>query len=357
MIEQDSADAEGPTRALNDYELATRLSYFLWSSMPDEKLFELAAAGKLTEPTVLRQQIDRMLNDGRVQDGLVRNFLGQWLELRRLDNVTPDPKIAPTWNAKLRADMQREAELFFADLLAGDGSLLQLIDADYSFLNQRLAEHYGIAGVVGQQFRRVALNDSPRGGVLTMAATLTVTSHPTRTSPVKRGNWILEQIVGAAPPPPPPNIPELDNSPAAIEAASLRQRLEQHRADPNCAVCHDRLDPIGFSLENFDAIGMWRDKDGRHKIDPSGTLPDGTKLGGPADLKQVVLSRKDEFTRTFAEKMLTFALGRGVEPYDECTLNDLVRAAKSNQYRVRSVVEAIVTSDAFTRRAVGSESP
>lgn len=341
------------SRALGDYELASRLSYFLWSSMPDDVLFALAEEGSLARPDVLTAQARRMLADAR-SAALVENFATQWLTIRRLELVAPDSKQFPSFDEELRRAMYQESVLFFSDLVQNDRSVLALLDADYSFLNERLARHYGIEGVTGPEFRRVALPDRRRGGVVTQASVLTVTSNPTRTSPVKRGKWILEQLLGTPPPPPPAAVEPLAEGPTT-DGTTLRERMEQHRANPNCAVCHAKLDPLGFGLENYDAIGAWRSDDGGQPIDSSGELPDGSRFSGPEQLKDLLLARQDDFVRAFAEKLLTYALGRGLEPYDRCTIDDVIAAARADGYRFSSFVLAIVASDAFRRRGVAEE--
>jgi hypothetical protein len=355
-IEQDPT-GDQPQR-VSDYELATRLSYFLWSSMPDEELFRLAGAGRLHEPDVLSAQVKRMLADPRSQE-LVRNFTGQWLELRNLDRSTPDPKRYPDFDESLRTAMRREGETFFENLIRQDGSLLEMLDSDYTFVNERLARHYGIEGVKGDAFRRVALKpEMRRGGVLTMAGVLTVTAMPARTSPVKRGKFVLEQILGEPPPPPPADVPKLDDDHREeIKGATQRERLEKHRADPNCFVCHVRMDPIGFSLENFDSTGAWRDRDGGAAIDPAGKLPEGQALDGPAGLKRVLLEKKNIFVRCLVEKMMTYALGRGLARADKCTVKDVCERIEKDKYRFSSLVMGIVTSDAFQKRRGKAPSP
>ena len=355
-IETDPPGAGDKPYAISDYELATRLSYFLWSSMPDEELFALAGARKLRETGVLEAQVKRMLADKKAA-AFVSNFTGQWLELRNLDAATPDPKLFPDYDEALKKAMRREAELFFENLVREDRSVLELIDADYTFLNERLAKHYGVGGVKGNDFRKVPLQpEAKRGGVLTMAGVLTVTAMPARTSPVKRGKFILEQVLGTPPPPPPADLPLLDEEPKAITAASQRERLEQHRADINCAICHIRMDPIGFSLENYDAVGAWRDKDGPFEIDTSGKLPEGQSLDGPASLKRVLLEQKNDFVRCLVEKMAVYALGRGLGRTDKCTIKDVVEAAQKNDYRMSGVILGIVKSDAFQKRKGRQES-
>jgi hypothetical protein len=338
---------------ISDFALASRLSYFLWSSMPDEDLFAAASAGKLHNPAVLEAQVRRMMADPKAA-AFVENFAGQWLELRLLDDYDADPKRFPDFNKPLRTAMKQEAEQYFQSIVKEDHSVLELIDSNYTFLNERLAKFYGITDVAGEHFRRVPLKAaSHRGGVLTMAGVLTVTAMPSRTSPVKRGKYILEQILGTPPPPPPPDVPALDaNKKDAAESASLRQRLEAHRTDPTCASCHKRMDPLGFALENYDAIGKWRDTDGKFAIDASAVLPGGRKVDGADGLKKALLDRKDDFVRCLATKMLTYALGRGIEPYDRCTVEDICAAVKQNNYRFSAMLLGIVKSDAFQKRRV-----
>jgi mono/diheme cytochrome c family protein len=335
---------------LDDYELASRLSYFLWSSMPDDRLLDLARAKRLSDPAVLRSQVRRMLTDPR-SDALVENFAGQWLLLRKLDGLEMDPEKFPAFDSDLRAAMRTEAELFFADVMRNDRSVISFLDSDRTFLNRELAEHYGIRGVTGDDFQRVDLPaDSPRGGVLTMAATLTVTSHATRTSPVKRGDYVLAQLMGSAPPPPPPDVPPLEIATEAVgEEKSLREQLAAHVADPNCAVCHKRLDPIGLAMENFDAIGAWRDRERGKPIDATGELPGGVSFDGPVELKAAMLVRQDEFVENLTKKMLTYAVGRGTEPFDRPTVRKIVEEVADNDQRMQSLIEAIVLSDAFTK--------
>ncbi|MGB0766102.1 MAG: DUF1592 domain-containing protein [Phycisphaeraceae bacterium] len=335
---------------LSDYELASRLSYFLWSSMPDDRLLDLARSKRLGDPEVLRDQVRRMLMDPR-SDAFVENFAGQWLLLRKLDGLEMDPAKYPAFTADLREAMRTEAELFFADVLREDRSMLEFLDSDRTFLNEALARHYGVNGVRGDDFRPVDLpSDSPRGGVLTMAATLTVTSHATRTSPVKRGDYVLAQLMGTAPPPPPPDVPPLEIATEAVgEEATLREQLAAHVADPNCAVCHKRLDPIGLAMENFTAIGAWRDTEQGRPIDASGELPGGVAFNGPIELKRVMLDRREQFVENLSRKMLTYAVGRGTEPFDRPTIRTIVQEVQDRGYRMQSLVEAIVLSDAFLK--------
>ena len=345
-IEDDPADPNG-VRTLNDFEFATRLSYFLWSSMPDEELFTLAAAGDLRKPNTLDAQVKRMLLDPKAK-ALSENFAGQWLQLRNVLTISPDKGYFPGWDDALRAGMIGEAEAFFEYVVQNDRSVLDFLDADYAFVNDRMAKHYGLPAVTGPTFRKVALTDGRRGGIVTMASTLTVTSNPTRTSPVKRGKWILENVLGTPPPPPAPDVPELP--PTGQLKGTLRQQMEQHRANPACATCHTKLDPLGFGLENFDGIGGWRTADNKQPIDSSGVLPDGATFSGPAELRKVLLGKADLFRRCLAEKLLTFALGRGLEYYDKCALDDVVAAAKTDGDRFSALVLSVVKSDPFQKR-------
>lgn len=343
----------GPIRALNDHELASRLSYFLWSSMPDDELFNRAARGKLREG--LDHQVRRMLGDAKSK-ALVENFAGQWLQLRNLDLASPDKSRFPAFDDGLRRAMRTESEMFFAAILREDRSVLELLDADFTFVNARLARHYGLKGVEGDQFRRVSLPAGgqeavrARGGVLTQAAVLTVTSNPTRTSPVKRGKWVLENILGTPPPDPPPNVPMLRDDAKAVAGGTLRQRMEQHRKDTNCAVCHKEMDALGFALENFDAVGAWRTKDGNFPIDAAAQLSDGRSFSGPRELKAVLRGSKDQFVRCLTKKLLTYAIGRGVEPYDTPAVDRIVHAAEAGGYKFSALVLGIVHSDPFQKR-------
>jgi len=337
---------------ISDFELATRLSYFLWSSMPDEELFTLAKNGTLRQEGNLEVQARRMLVDPKSQ-ALVENFASQWLQTRNLKTFAPDPGRFPDFDEPLRAAMLKETELFFEAVMKEDRSVLDFLDADFTFVNERLARHYGISGIKGEEFRRVSLAGTPRGGVLTLASVLSVTSNPTRTSPVKRGKWILENIFASPPPPPPPDAGELKEGKEVELTGTLRQRMEQHRANPNCATCHQRMDPLGFGFENFDAIGAWRTREGQFPVDASGTLPDGRTFRGPRELKAILKTRADEFCRCLTEKMLTYALGRGVESYDKCTVDQVAGALAKNKHKFSTLVIEIVKSDPFQMRRVG----
>ena len=347
-VEQDPGeDNPDRIRRLSDFELASRLSYFLWSSMPDSQLFQLARDGKLSQPTILKKQVTRMLADQK-SAALVENFAGQWLQLRDVEVLQPDPKLFPNFDPPLRTAMKQETEEFFLHIMRENRSVLEFLTADYTFANARLARHYGMEGVEGDQFQRVALGPRRRG-VLTQASILLLTSNPTRTSPVKRGKWILDNILAEPPPPPPPDVPELDED--AETLGSLREQMEQHRSNPTCAVCHRKMDALGFGLENFDAIGGWREKDGKYSINPAGELPDGAKFSGAADLMQILAdSKKDEFLRCLSAKMLTYALGRGLDSWDRCAIREITDQLRQDDNRFHTLVMAIVLSEPFQFR-------
>ncbi len=339
----------GSHRVLGGYELATRLSYFLWSSMPDDELFRLAANGTLKDPAVLAAQVKRMLKDPRAHS-LADNFAGQWLQLRNLATVSPDRARFPDFDDTLRAAMKSETEMFFEAIVQEDRSILDFIDGKFTYLNEPLARHYGIEGVTGEKFRRVVLTGSQRSGILTQASVLTVTSNPTRTSPVKRGKWVLEQMLADPPPPPPPNVPTLPDDKKGPVEGTLRHRLEEHRKNPICASCHMRMDPLGFGLENFDAVGRWRTQDGGSDIDSSGVLPSGQSFKGPGELKQILRTKKTQFATCLAQKLLTYGLGRGLESYDKCVIADVVKTTARSDYRFSALITAIVESDPFRKR-------
>jgi mono/diheme cytochrome c family protein len=351
-IEQDP-DEKGPdTYEVGQFELASRLSYFLWSSMPDDELLGLAGQGRLADEGVLVRQIDRMLADPRSQ-ALVDNFAGQWLGLRKLHTaeISPNKDLFSDWNDKLRSDIEQETLLFFGYIARENRSVLELLDARYSFVNERLAKLYGIEGVEGDEFRKVDLPAGQRSGLLTQASILTLTSYPERTSPVLRGEWVLTNLLGDEPPPPPPTVPGLDVTQKANPDASLREQLQLHRSDPGCASCHRVMDAIGFGLENFDAIGRWREMDGEHPIDATGELPSGETFRTPAELIGILRSREKEFARCLAEKLLTYALGRGMEYYDRCAVDKIVNVTAADKYRFHTLVKAIATSRPFLLRA------
>jgi hypothetical protein len=336
----------GKVRALNDYELASRLSYFLWSSMPDDRLLDLAQHGELKKPGVLDAEVKRMLDDPR-SHALADNFAEQWLQLRKLANFAPDRAQFPEVDAAMKADMAKETKLFFEAVVGGDRSVIDFLNGKYTFVDERLAKFYGIEGVTGEQFRKVALTDPNRGGILTQASVLSVTSNPTRTSPTKRGKWILEEVLGTPPPPPPPGVGTIANEKAALTATTLRKLMEEHRKNPTCAACHAQMDPLGFGLENFDPVGKWRTKEGQFPIDSSGTLPSGKVFHGPAELRTILLSQKGQFLRAFTEKLMTYALGRGVEATDGVTIEKALKREAPSGYRFSAVVGAIVHSAPF----------
>ena len=362
----DSADAH----PIDEFQLASRLSYFLWSTMPDAELFELAAKKQLHAN--IKPQVDRLLKDPKAY-ALVENFAVQWLQLRLLKNHSPDSKLFPDFDEPLRNSMIRETELFFEAIMREDRSILDLIDSNFTFMNARLARHYGIADTNGNrlyqkaitkpgtvfqpkfgggrkndEFLRVTFADDEHGGLLTQASILTITSNPTRTSPVKRGKWVLEQILGTPPPPPPPNVPELEEK--GELKGTLRERMEQHRKNPSCAGCHARMDPPGFAFENFNAIGKFRAKDGEFPIDPSGTLPSGQSFKGPKELKQILMGKKDLFSRTLTEKMVIYGIGRGLEFYDKPAVDKIVSALSKNDFRFSTLVVEITQSEPFRMR-------
>lgn len=347
------ADPRSPdtVRELDDWELATRLSYFLWSGPPDDELFVAARAGKLRDTQELQRQIRRMLLDSRAS-GLVENFAGQWFQLRNLETISIDSKRFADFTPELRQAMRQETELLFASIIREDRSVLELLTADYTFVNESLAKLYGIEGVSGDEFRQVSLVGTARAGLLGHASILTVTSNPTRTSPVKRGKWILDNLLATPPPPAPPNVPSLESqSGSKKEAVSLRDQLELHLSDPGCAGCHRLMDPLGFGLENFDAIGQWRDQDQGLPIDARGELPGGRTFTGLVELRQVLLERQADFRRCVAAKLLTYALGRGLEYFDECTLDEIAAAMQQQDDRFGALVLAIVESSPFRSRA------
>jgi hypothetical protein len=336
------------TAPVTEHELASRLSYFLWSSMPDDELLRLADQGGLRKPGVLAAQVRRMLKDPK-SNAIVDNFAGQWLELRRLESVVPDREKFPQFEEYLRMSMRRETELFFQNIMREDRSVLELLDAKYSFLNQRLAEFYGIRDVKGSEFRRVDLTGTRRGGLLSQASVLTVSSYATRTSPVLRGKWVLENLLNAPPPPPPPNVPPLEEAKAGT-SASLRQVMEAHRSNPVCASCHAKMDPLGFGLENYNAIGEWREKDGAFPIDSSGVLPDGRTFKGPDELKSILVSDKEAFSSAVTEKMMTWALGRGLERFDRQAVRQVTARLSAENYKFSTLVTGIVESLPFQMR-------
>ena len=348
-IERDpSGLGAAPAHSISQHELATRLSYFLWSTMPDDALRACADNQTLRKPGVLAAQIRRMLSDPK-SSALAQNFSGQWLQFRALESVKPDRQRFPAFDEYLRMSMRRETELFFQSIVREDRSILDLLVGKYTFLNDRLAKFYGIPGVEGPDFRKVDLSGTPRGGILTQASVLTVTSYANRTSPVLRGKWILENVLNAPPPAPPPGVPNLDVSTVGSEA-SLRQQLEQHRKNPTCAACHARMDPLGFGLENFDAIGAWRTSDGKIPIDSSGSLPDGRTFQGPDGLRTILQADRSAFAQCLTAKLLTYALGRGLEPYDNATVKEITQHIAANDYRFSNLILEIAASRPFQMR-------
>jgi hypothetical protein len=333
---------------VSQYELASRISYFLWSSMPDDELMALAEAGRLRDPELLAGQIDRMLADPRAS-AFAENFAGQWLETRNLDIVRPDPDTFKEWDAELRDAMKRETTMFFEHVLRENRPVSDFLKADYTFLNERLARHYGIPGVTGPEMRRVTLDTDRRGGVLSQAAVLTVSSYPTRTSPVLRGKYVLQTILGTPPDPPPGDVPPLEGGDAGA-GRSAREQLEWHRRNPACATCHRNMDPLGFGLENYDAIGRWRDHDGTFAVDATGTLPDGQTFRTPGEMRALLVSQLPQFSRTLTEKMLIYALGRGLEPYDRRAVEAIQRASADGGYRLRTMVRQVILSLPFQAR-------
>jgi mono/diheme cytochrome c family protein len=336
------------THRITDIELASRLSYFLWSSMPDDELLDLAQRNRLSNATVLNAQITRMLADSRAST-LADNFAGQWLEIRNLDSVKPDPDRFPEWNAELKDAMRIETRMFFDSILRENRPISDFLTARYTFLNEPLARFYGIDGVKGTDFRRVELATSERGGLLSQASVLTVSSYPTRTSVVLRGRYVLENILGTPPPPPPANVPPLDEAQAGV-VQSLRQQMEQHRSNPSCAACHSKMDPLGFALENYDAIGKWRTMDGKFPIDTTGSMPDGTRFTGPSDLRLALAGRIPQFAEALTRKMLVYALGRGLESYDRRSVNSIVTNWEKKDYRFQSLIFEIAHSLPYQSR-------
>ncbi len=344
--------APGEAYRISDLELASRLSFFLWSSIPDDELLAVASRGKLGDPAVLDQQVKRMLSDRR-SDAFIENFFGQWLYLRNLKATAPDQQIFPDFDDNLRQAFLRETELFTASIIREDRSVVDLLTARYTFLNERLAKHYGIPNVYGNQFRRVTLTDPARRGLLGQGSVLTVSSYANRTSPVLRGKWILTNILGTPPPPPPPNVPPFNEQ----ATGTMRERMVQHRTNPACSGCHSVMDPVGFAMENFDAIGHWRTKDAGAPIDASGALPDGTKVEGPASVITTLAAHPEQFVRTTTEMMLTYALGRGLEYYDMPVVRTIARNAAKKDYRFSELVLGIVKSPPFQMKVKAQPEP
>jgi hypothetical protein len=353
-VESDPAGSRpGTAHPVSDVDLASRLSFFLWSSIPDERLLNLATSGQLRQPGVLATQVKQMIADRRA-DALVSNFTGQWLQLRNIEaKVTPDLLMFPDFDDNIRKGFRRETEMLFGYILRNDRSTLELLSADYTFLNERLAKHYGIPGVYGERFRQVKLTDPNRFGLLGHGSVLSMTALATRTSPVFRGVYVLNTFLNTPPPPPPPNVPTLDESNKGTELApkSVREQLERHRQNPACSGCHRVIDPPGFALENFDSIGQWRTAmPSGAKIDANGVLADGTKINGPVDLRQAILSRPEAFVTVITERMMIYALGRGLEPSDMPVVRRIVRQAGKNGYRLSTIVNGIIESAPFQMR-------
>ena len=347
--------AVGTPYRVSDIELASRLSFFIWSSIPDDELLDAAATGRLKDPKVLEQQVRRMLSDPR-SESLVTNFAAQWLYLRDIAAKQPDEILFADFDETLRTAMQRETELFIGSVFRENRSVLDLLKANYTFLNERLARHYGVPNIKGSYFRRVTFPDgSVRGGLLGQGSVLTITSYSTRTSPVLRGKWVLENLLSAAPPPPPADVPALKTETAPGKPLTLREAMIQHRAAPTCAGCHARMDPIGFAMENFDAVGRWRDRDGDQPIDATGVFPEGTKFDGIAGLKKELLRQPEQFVGTVAERLLMYALGRNLQYYDAPTVRAVMRDAAPANYTLPSLVLGIVKSRPFQMREAGAE--
>ncbi|MBT7227453.1 MAG: DUF1592 domain-containing protein, partial [Gammaproteobacteria bacterium] len=340
----------GEVFAISDLELASRLSFFLWSSGPDEILLELAEQNQLSNPAIYQQQVRRMLADDRGVTTLVEDFAAQWLNLRRLDEVQINTVIFPEYDMSLIEGFEMETQLFIAETLKKDASVMELLDANYSFLNERLARHYGVEGIYGSRFRKAEFPDkSQRGGLMAHGSLLSVTSYPGRTSPVLRGKWLLDNLLGTPPPPPPPNVPILPDASPGEVPTSIRERLARHRQDPVCSTCHTVIDPLGFALENFDVIGAWRDFDEiGNPVDPEGNYPGGVEFAGFADLRDWMSRRPEQFSHTLVEKLMTYALGRRVEYYDQPTIRAIVRQASEDDYSWSSLVMGVVNSPAFT---------
>ncbi len=335
---------------LNDLELASRLSFFLWSSIPDDELIDVASRGKLKDPAILDAQVKRMLRDER-SSALAANFAGQWLRLRNVTGAFPNDALFPNFSDNLRQDFVKETELFFGSIVKENRSVMDLLTANYTFLDETLAKFYGISTVHGNEFRRVTLTDPSRFGLLGKASILTATSYANRTSPVGRGKWILENILGAPPPPKPANVPDLPENGTSSKPHSVRELMVQHRANPACASCHSRMDPLGFALENFDAVGRWRTiSESGEKIDASGVLPDGTKFNGPAELRAVLEKSPEQFVTVVTEKLLVYALGRGLEYQDAPAIRQIVRRSAESNYSFDSLLLGLVKSAPFTMR-------
>ena len=348
-IEHDASPTD-PEKAhrLSDTELATRMSYFLWSSMPDDELLALAESNKLHQPAILDAQLKRMMTDKKAA-AFADNFAGQWLEVRNVDSMNPDPKKFPAWTPELKDELRTETRMFFQYILSENRPITEFLDARYTFLNEHLAKYYGIDGVKGPDFRRVDLSTDQRGGILTQGSVLAVSSYPNRTSPTIRGKYILNNILGTPPPPPPPDVPALDDSKVGSDV-SLRKQLEAHRANPVCASCHSKMDVLGFGLENYDAVGHWRTMDGKFPIDVGGTMPNGKSFTTAAEMRAVLVGSMPEVSRCLTEKIMTYALGRGMEPYDRPALEGIAKTLAADGYRFQTLIHAVVESLPFQSR-------
>jgi len=356
-IERDASPTD-PTAVhrITDVELASRLSYFLWNSMPDDRLLSLAERRQLSTPAVLDAEVARMLADPK-SFALAENFAGQWLEIRNLDSIRPDPQKFPAWGPQLRDALKTETRMFFDNILRENRPITDFLNARYTYLNEFLAKYYGIDGVTGPEFRRVELTTDQRGGVLSQGSVLAVSSYPTRTSVVIRGKYILQNILGTPPPPPPANVPPLDED-AVGTAASLRAQMEKHRSNAICASCHSRMDPLGFGLENYDAIGRWRTQDGSFPVDSSGVLPSGKSFSTPSEMRTVLTGMLPDFSRCLTQKMLTYALGRGLQRYDNPTIRTIDKRLAASNYGLRTLVLEVVRSLPFqSRRGEGVVAP
>jgi Protein of unknown function (DUF1592)/Protein of unknown function (DUF1588)/Protein of unknown function (DUF1585) len=349
----ESGEAAGGPRTLSDLELASRLSFFLWSSLPDDELLNLAANSRLSQPDVLAKQVRRRIADPRAKT-LVDDFAFQWLNLAKLDEIAPDNRLFPQASGLFdpRALFKEELQLFIDSVLRSDRSVVDLMTADYTFLNERLAMLYGIESVKGSQFRRVTLENTARYGLLGKGAILNLTANPNRTSPVLRGAWILDRLLGTPPSPPPPNVPTLAENRPGQKALTVRERMEQHRSKPTCMGCHGVMDPLGFALENFDTVGQFhaRDTQAQALIDTSGVLPDGTPIKGPDDLRRALVARPDQFVQALTENLFTYALGRSIDYHDMPTVRKIVRGAEADNYKFESIVLGIISTDAFRKR-------
>jgi hypothetical protein len=353
-VEREPEQATGNAYRLGDLDFASRLSFFLWGSVPDEELLNAAARGKLKDPASREQQVQRMLRDPR-STALVSNFASRWLELSKISGAVPDTELYAEFDENLRDAMEQETKLFVASQIQDDRPVLDLLTANYSFVNERLAKHYGIPNVYGNHYRRYTFTDGVRGGLLGQASILTVTSYANRTSVVMRGRWVLANLLGAPPPPPPPDVPALKAAGTDGAPRSLRDRMEVHRRNPVCASCHQRMDPIGFALENFDADGKWRTVSDDQRIDAAASLPDGTRFEGVNGLRALLVSHKEDFVRTLSAKLLAYAIGRGLDYYDQPAVRKIAREAAQHEDRWSAIISGIVNSTPFSMSIGKSE--